>query len=180
MIRRRLTWCKAWPWLLIILVVALGPIIASCAPSAPAATPTPTKTPRCGRSHNAAAGDNTQPAPTNTAVDTPSPEPSETGTEPPTETAAPAATPQPPTAAPVQTGELMTSPDFGVQAFLWWREEVADRDLQLIRDGGFRWVKQYFAWQDMEGAGTRPDRLDPHRPYRGPGREIRPQADRAP
>jgi hypothetical protein len=47
----------------------------------------------------------------------------------------------------------MTSPDFGVQAFLWWREEVADRDLGLIKDAGFNWVKQLFSWQDIEGAG---------------------------
>jgi len=59
----------------------------------------------------------------------------------------------------------MASPDFGVQAFLWWREEVADRDLGLIRDAGFRWVKQLFSWQDIEGAGkgqfdwSKPDRI---------------------
>lgn len=47
----------------------------------------------------------------------------------------------------------MASPDSGVQAFLWWREEVADRDLKLIKDGGFNWVKQLFSWQDIEGAG---------------------------
>ncbi|MGE5603182.1 MAG: beta-galactosidase, partial [Nitrososphaerales archaeon] len=59
----------------------------------------------------------------------------------------------------------MTSPDSGVQAFLWWREEVADRDLGLIKDGGFHWVKQLFSWQDIEGAGkgqydwSNPDRI---------------------
>ena len=47
----------------------------------------------------------------------------------------------------------MTSPDYGVQAFLFWREEVADRDLRLIQDAGFRWVKQEFAWREIEGAG---------------------------
>lgn len=47
----------------------------------------------------------------------------------------------------------MSSPDFGVQAFLWWRPEVADRDLGLIKDAGFNWVKQMFSWQDIEGAG---------------------------
>jgi hypothetical protein len=47
----------------------------------------------------------------------------------------------------------MASPDFGVQAFLWWRPEVADRDLQLVRDAGFNWVKQLVSWQDVEGAG---------------------------
>jgi hypothetical protein len=47
----------------------------------------------------------------------------------------------------------MSSPDFGAQAFLWWRPEVADRDLGLMRDAGFSWVKQLFSWQDIEGAG---------------------------
>jgi hypothetical protein len=59
----------------------------------------------------------------------------------------------------------MSSPDFGMQAFLWWRDEVADRDLGLLQDAAFNWVKQYFAWQDIEGAGkgqydwTRTDRI---------------------
>ena len=44
----------------------------------------------------------------------------------------------------------MTSPDYGVQAFLWWRPGIADRDLGLIKDAGFRWVKQWFAWKDIE------------------------------
>lgn len=46
----------------------------------------------------------------------------------------------------------MTSPDYGMQAFLFWREEVADRDLQLVKEAGFRWVKQEFAWREIEGA----------------------------
>ncbi len=47
----------------------------------------------------------------------------------------------------------MTSPDFGAQAFLWWRTEVSDRDLMLMKDAGFNWVKQAFAWETIEGAG---------------------------
>jgi hypothetical protein len=49
-------------------------------------------------------------------------------------------------------GPLMTSPDYGIQAFLWWRPEVASRDLGLIENMGFRWTKQVFAWADIEGA----------------------------
>ena len=58
-------------------------------------------------------------------------------------------------AAPVGTfaNASMTSPDFGGQAFLWWREEVAHRDLELMKDAGFRWVKQSFAWETIEDAG---------------------------
>jgi hypothetical protein len=38
-----------------------------------------------------------------------------------------------------------------MQAFLWWREEVADRDLGLIEDAGFTWVKQNVGWRALEG-----------------------------
>ena len=47
----------------------------------------------------------------------------------------------------------MTSPDFGAQAFLWWKPEIADRDLTLMKEANFRWVKQTFAWETIEGAG---------------------------
>lgn len=45
----------------------------------------------------------------------------------------------------------MESPEYGVQAYLWWHEEVARRDLGLIRDAGFGWVKQNVGWRDVEG-----------------------------
>ena len=60
---------------------------------------------------------------------------------------------------------LMTSPDYGMQVFLFWREEVADRDLDLVKAAGFGWVKQEFAWREIEGAGpgifdwANPDRV---------------------
>jgi hypothetical protein len=60
---------------------------------------------------------------------------------------------------------VMTSPDYGMQVFLFWRTEVADRDLGLVKEAGFRWVKQEFAWREIEGAGpgvfnwTNPDRV---------------------
>ena len=75
-------------------------------------------------------------------------------------TGAPAASDN--TAAPAPAAEdapitylppTMLSPDFGAQAFLWWRPEVSDRDLMLMKDGGFNWVKQSFAWETIEGAG---------------------------
>ena len=43
--------------------------------------------------------------------------------------------------------------DYGVQAFLWWRPEIADRDLGLVQAAGFTWVKQNFPWREIEGAG---------------------------
>jgi LysM repeat protein len=65
--------------------------------------------------------------------------------EEPTETATPPPVPGP---KPLR----MNSPEYGMQAFLWWRAEAAHRDLGLIRDAGFTWVKQSFAWRDIEGA----------------------------
>jgi len=46
----------------------------------------------------------------------------------------------------------MSSPEYGMQAFLWWRPEVASRDLQIIREAGFTWGKVGFGWRDIEGA----------------------------
>ena len=46
----------------------------------------------------------------------------------------------------------LQSPEYGLQAFLWWDEEIARRDLDLIRDAGFGWVKQNVGWRDVEGA----------------------------
>jgi len=67
-------------------------------------------------------------------------------------TAAPAA--QPVANAPLNTAPVtMTSPDYSMQVFLFWQEEIADRDLKLVQDAGFRWVKQEFAWREIEGSG---------------------------
>lgn len=76
----------------------------------------------------------------------------------PAQPAAPAEQPTQPSApeAPAAGNFLpatMRSPDFGAQAFLWWRPEIADRDLVLMKDAGFEWVKQTFAWEIIEGAG---------------------------
>jgi hypothetical protein len=46
----------------------------------------------------------------------------------------------------------MASPEYGMHAHLWWHEEVARRDMDLIRDAGFGWVKQNVGWRDVEGA----------------------------
>lgn len=69
---------------------------------------------------------------------------------PPTETPAPTPTIAP---APQPKPLKMNSPEYGAQAFLWWRPETADRDLGLMKDAGLTWVKQQFAWRDIEGAG---------------------------
>ncbi|HET91327.1 MAG TPA: hypothetical protein ENN99_11410 [Chloroflexi bacterium] len=62
---------------------------------------------------------------------------------------APALTPLPtPTSWP---RARLASPEYGMQAFLWWDEEVAKRDLGLIADAGFTWVKQQVSWRNVEG-----------------------------
>ena len=43
------------------------------------------------------------------------------------------------------------SPDYGIHAFLWWRPDVALRDLDLVNEMGFNWVKQNFPWREIEG-----------------------------
>jgi hypothetical protein len=73
-------------------------------------------------------------------------------TKPQTLTETPAPKPSvPPTPAvkPIK----MKSPEYGAQAFLWWRPETAHRDLGMMKDAGLTWVKQQFAWRDIEGAG---------------------------
>ena len=52
----------------------------------------------------------------------------------------------------VDAGQVMSSPDYGLQAFLYWKSQIADRDLGLIQDAGFRWVKQEFPWREIEGS----------------------------
>ncbi len=60
-------------------------------------------------------------------------------------------TPEPP--PPEPKSMHMSSPEYGMQAFLWWRPETADRDLKLIKEAGFGWVKQTFPWREIEGMG---------------------------
>ena len=50
----------------------------------------------------------------------------------------------------------MNSPDFGAQAFLWWRPELAENDLNLLKNGGFNWVKQILCLGDYRGRRARP------------------------
>jgi hypothetical protein len=66
----------------------------------------------------------------------------------------PAASSAPLSPAPTPTSwprARLKSPEYAAQAFVWWKPETARRDLNLIRDMGFGWVKQQFAWRDIEG-----------------------------
>ncbi len=59
-----------------------------------------------------------------------------------------------PTSLPTPTSwprARLSSPEYGLQASLWWDEKIALRDLELISDAGFGWVKQQVGWRDVEG-----------------------------
>ena len=75
--------------------------------------------------------------------------------------------------APVASGPVlpatMSSPDYGVQAFLWWRPEIAENDLNLVKNGGFNWVEADFRLGDDRGRGPQPVRLDDLGPRRQAG-----------
>ncbi len=76
--------------------------------------------------------------------------PSATPTSEPTSLPRPTATPTAP--LPPAKSLRMNSPEYGMQAFPWWRPEVASRDLRIIREAGFGWCKVNFGWRDVEGA----------------------------
>ncbi len=151
--------------LLAFTLIAL--LLTGCGAS-PSPTPTPTKTPtpanatptpvpQVGQPENPGNTQPTQP-PAQQPTAAPTQPPAQT-TQPPANQPTPTAVAIPPTAAPTTppthpSGPVkVQSPDYGAQAFLWWRPETADRDLGIMSDAGFRWVKQWFAWQDIEGAG---------------------------
>lgn len=61
----------------------------------------------------------------------------------PTSTPAPRLYPLPP---------RMQSPEYGMHVFLWWTIDgkTADNDVRLVKDMGFGWIKQRFAWNELE------------------------------
>jgi hypothetical protein len=61
------------------------------------------------------------------------------------------ATPTPPPTPTSWPRVRLASPEYGLQASLWWYEDESRRDLQLIRDAGFDWVKQHVSWRNVEG-----------------------------
>lgn len=97
----------------------------------------------------AAPTEETSPAAEPQAADPEAGEPPAAEETPAEEPAAPSAVTPALNTAPV----TMTSPDYGMQVFLFWQAEIADRDLKLVEDAGFRWVKQEFAWREIEGSG---------------------------
>jgi len=128
---------------LALFTLALGLLVAGCARPAPVATPAPTLTTAPQATDTVAAA----PSPANTATQTAV---AATATADATATAVASATPEPqPTTAPVRSMRL-NSPEYGMQAFLWYRPEVASRDVQLVKQAGFGWIKQGVGWRDVE------------------------------
>jgi hypothetical protein len=157
---------------ILVAVLVLGVIVVVRLVAGPEPTVTPTATLRPTFTPVAMATEQPQePTPTATEPqpgETAEPTATSTGEQPVTDTPTPTSageqpatetpvvdTPVPPSPTkPSSSGPAtIDSPAYGIQAFLWWRPEVAHRDLGLIRDAGFTWVKQWFAWDDIEGAG---------------------------
>ena len=84
--------------------------------------------------------------------------------------------PRPATATPTRTPAprlypipRLQSPEYGIQANLWWHIETDDfigtRDADLVRDMGFQWLKQQMGWRDISPLArgqydwTRPDNI---------------------
>jgi hypothetical protein len=76
-------------------------------------------------------------------------EPPKPNAAPPTPTAVPAK-PAEPTATVRPRDASMTSPDFSVHVFLWGGFETTQRDLNLVKELGFGWIKQRFEWRYIE------------------------------
>lgn len=50
----------------------------------------------------------------------------------------------------VDVQQLVPSPAPAIHTSLWWNEEIAQRDLDMVQQMGFRWIKQLFPWRDIE------------------------------
>lgn len=155
-------------WLLLSLIVLALPVagcgdagepetVVSVTVPEPTSTFTPKPTFTVVEQPPATPAEAAQAEPTQEPTQEPTAEPEPTDTAEPTATEEPAEspTPAPPTATPLpdpppEKPIRMESPEYGIQAFLWWRPEIAERDLLTIKDMGFTWVKQTFAWRDIE------------------------------
>lgn len=66
----------------------------------------------------------------------------------------PTPTPTPPVVERLYPLPQMASPEYGIQAFLWWDSDnkTAARDADLVQGLGFGWVKQQFSWRNISGS----------------------------
>src|SRR3990172_2652776 len=61
-----------------------------------------------------------------------------------------------PAATPTRAYPLpqLSSPEYGLHVSIWWHVDNKDgwRDMDLVRESGFGWVKQVFSWADISNA----------------------------
>ena len=69
-------------------------------------------------------------------------------------TAKPTAPPSPTPPARLYPLPQLASPEYGIQAFLWWDSDnkTAARDADLVQGLGFGWLKQQFSWRNIAGS----------------------------
>ena len=128
-----------------VLALVLG--VAACSSGSSQPTPVPpTAPPKAAAPAATQVAQAGQAEPTRTPKPTKTPEPTETPSLPP---------------VPPKKPLKMNSPEYGVQAFLWWRPELAERDLLKVKELGFNWVKQGFGWRDIEGQKGKYDWSNP-------------------
>ena len=119
--------------LLLPLLMALFVTACTRAEETRPATVEPTPSPERATEMPTSTVTEPPPSPSPTVEDTPLPDPTETRSE-----------PSPP-------DMLFESPEYGIQTFLWWW--LDEGDLAKTQDLGFGWVKQSFAWRDIERRG---------------------------
>ena len=130
---------SGWVAKAVLLALALSMVLAACARPTPTPTPEP-PTPVPPTSTPVPSATNTVPAKP-TAASSP--------TVAAKATAAPQATATP---KPAPASIKLKSPEYGMQAFLWYKPEVASRDVQVVKQAGFGWIKQGVGWRDVEPA----------------------------
>ena len=72
-----------------------------------------------------------------------------------------------PTPAPADVPVIphFASPAYGMHTNMWWKPDLIEQDLGLVKEMGFGWVKQKFPWREIEGIEKgqydwyRPDRI---------------------
>jgi len=67
---------------------------------------------------------------------------------------------------PEETVEMLfNSPAYGIHTNMWWKPDLIEQDLALVKEMEFDWVKQKFPWREIEGIEKgqydwyRPDRI---------------------
>ena len=133
-------------WLLISLLVACqqvpaGPESSTTSTSSSLPSETDTAVPATHTAVPTKTSSPPSPAPTDTLIP-----PAETGA-----TTTPAGTITGTATTDSSTNDpLFVSPEYGVQLFMWWKPDIGQRDLAFTKEMGFGWVKQSFAWRDIE------------------------------